>query len=940
MKRYLTLVLALLAVGSLFTSPAILSDEGEWSRRADMPTIRGWFGTATVNGRIYAIGGIRPPNITTVEEYDPQTDTWTRKADMPTKRDGLSAIALNGKIYAIGGLLEDWDTTGPVLPTVEEYNPATDTWTKKADMPYPRSDFSISVVNGKIYIFGGVAAQNWATLAAVEEYDPVTDTWTRKADMPTPRSKLAEKAPAVNGRIYVIGGTESYTAENGMSTVEEYDPAADTWTKKADMPTARLYLALSEVNGKIYAIGGERSGRVALQTVEEYDPVLDTWARKPDMPTARLGAAASSIDGRIYVIGGWDQTVGLSTVEAYDTGVREDTGAGEDTGPSLPWIHVVQPPPIEGSTMGGEPIAIFGEGFTSVIDVTIGGNSLTQMEITDTLITGLAPPGTEGEWAIVLLTPRSDYSVFAGKFIYKTPSDVVVVRITPTNGKLAGGDKASITGSGFLPGAAVTIGGNPATNLGITPTLVSFTIPAGTEGAKDVIVANPDGQKATLYRGYTYNPFPVIKRVEPRYGGPLGGGTEITITGSNFMEGAIVTIGENRGYQLALFSSTELRLRVPPGTAGPKPVRVVNPDGQEAILEDGFTYNPAPTITSVSPNAGPLEGGTPITITGTGFLGYASVSVLIGGAEATRMRVLPTQIEALTPPSDAGVKDVTVVNPDGQRVTLKDAFTYNTAPVIARVIPDNGRLAGGTRITVQGSSFLPGAKVLIRIEGGNYREALSSEVMSSSVIMTTTPPGSAGPKDVIVLNSDGQEVVLPEGFTYNPIPTIARLIPNHGPSSGGATITVEGTGFLLGARVMIGEKPATTMVRDDMTIEAVAPPNPQGVWDVKVVNPDTQEVVKPGGFVSVGEVAYNYPNPFHASQGTTFRYVTKDPVLSVTVKIFNMRGRPIGAARQLGSNEVKWVDPDVYAGLYIYLLEAELEGGKRKQVRNVMEVVE
>jgi N-acetylneuraminic acid mutarotase len=929
------IILILLCLPSLS-----LSDQGEWSRRADMPTRRGWFGTAMVNGKIYAIGGIRPPNITTVEEYDPQTDTWTKKADMPTRRDGLSVIAVNGKIYAIGGLLEDWDTVGPVLPTVEEYDPATDTWTKKADMPYPRSDFSISVVNGRIYIFGGGAhIPDWASLATVQEYDPVTDTWTRKADMPTPRSKLAENAPAVNGRIYVIGGTESYTSEVGVPTVEEYDPVADTWAKKADMPTPRLYLALSEVNGKIYAIGGERSGRVALQTVEEYDPVSDTWTGKPDMPTARLGFAASSIDGRIYAIGGWDQGVGLSTVEAYDTGVREGT---VDTGPSLPWIHVVQPPPIEGSTMGGEPIAIFGEGFASVIDVTIGGNPLTRMEMTDTLITGLAPPGTEGEWAIVLHTPRSDYSVFAGKFIYKTPSDVVIERITPTNGRLAGGDRASITGSGFLPGATVTIGGNPATNVGITSSLISFTIPAGTEGAKDVVVTNPDGQRDTLYRAYTYNPFPVIERIRPPYGGPLSGGTEITITGSNFMEGAIVTIGENRGYQLALFSSTELRLRTPPGTVGPKAVRIVNPDGQEAVKEDGFTYNPAPTITSVSPNAGPLEGGTPITITGTGFIVSPSpISVLIGGAEASvRGRVLPTQVTAVTPPSDAGVKDVTVVNLDGQRVKLEDAFTYNDSPVITRVTPDNGRLAGGTRITVQGSSFLPGARVLIRIEGGNYREALSSEAMSSSVIVATTPPGSPGTKDVVVLNSDGQEVVLPEGYTYNPMPTITRLIPNHGPSSGGSTITVEGSGFLLGARVVIGERPATTMVRDDMTIEAVAPPNPQGVWDVRVINPDTQEVIKPGGFVSAGEVAYNYPNPFYASQGTTFRYVTKDTVYSVTVKIFNMRGRPIGAARQDGSDEVKWVDPDVYAGLYIYILEAELEGGKRKQVKNVMEVVE
>ncbi len=60
------------------------------------------------------------------------------------------------------------------------------------------------------------------------------------------------------------------------------------------------------------------------------------------------------------------------------------------------------------------------------------------------------------------------------------------------------------------------------------------------------------------------------------------------------------------------------------------------------------------------------------------------------------------------------------------------------------------------------------------------------------------------------------------------------------------------------------------------------------------------------GFISVGEVAYNYPNPFRASQGTTFRYVTDKPVRSITVKIFNLAGVPIDVVQQMDSNEVKW----------------------------------
>ncbi len=107
---------------------------------------------------------------------------------------------------------------------------------------------------------------------------------------------------------------------------------------------------------------------------------------------------------------------------------------------------------------------------------------------------------------------------------------------------------------------------------------------------------------------------------------------------------------------------------------------------------------------------------------------------------------------------------------------------------------------------------------------------------------------------------------------------------------------------------------------------------------MRVINPDTQEVAMSKGFISVGEVAYNYPNPFRASQGTTFRYVTDKPVRSITVKIFNLAGVPIDVVQQVDSNEVKWYNNEVHAGLYVYLMEVELGDGKVKQFRNVLEV--
>jgi len=288
---------------------------GEWVKKADMPTIRTGLSSSTVNEKIYAIGGealLGNNNhvfSSAIEEYDPKTDTWTRKSNMPTARNFLSTSAVSGKIYAIGG----WAVNVGVFSTVEEYDPMTDTWIKKADMPTPRAYLSASTVNEKIYAIGGAAGPDEnVALAAVEEYDPKTDTWTKKADMPTARHSLSTSA--VNGKIYAIGGWGPNVGV--FSTVEEYDPMTDTWIKKADMPTGRCRLSTIAVNGKIYAIGGH-DGNTPISIVEEYDPNTDTWTKKVDMPTATYSLSTSAVNGKIYAIGGEDNTSFLSTVEEY-----------------------------------------------------------------------------------------------------------------------------------------------------------------------------------------------------------------------------------------------------------------------------------------------------------------------------------------------------------------------------------------------------------------------------------------------------------------------------------------------------------------------------------------------------------------------------------------------------------------------------------------------
>jgi N-acetylneuraminic acid mutarotase len=286
-----------------------------------MPTGRWELSTCVVDGKIYAIGGAGPEwqALGSVEEYDPATDTWTTKSEMPTARQGLSTNVVNGKIYAIGGGVSNSESYGSVetYSTVEEYDPATDTWTTKSEMPTSRGFHSANVVDGKIYIIGGsqASAPIRNVVKTVEVYDPATDTWTQKGDMP--RGIGAGYSSVVDGKIYVFGG---YVFSD---RVDEYDPATDTWTQKSDMPTKKRALTTSALDGKIYVIGGYVpgvSGYPGLATVEVYDPATDTWATAPDMPTGRWGPRSSVVDGRIYVFGGLPSWPGSAygIVEEYD----------------------------------------------------------------------------------------------------------------------------------------------------------------------------------------------------------------------------------------------------------------------------------------------------------------------------------------------------------------------------------------------------------------------------------------------------------------------------------------------------------------------------------------------------------------------------------------------------------------------------------------------
>ena len=250
-----------------------------WERLTDMPTPRLQAGAAVVDGKIYVVGGYRVINrrmkiLKVVEVYDPQTDTWVRKQDMsiPRRQFGIGVVA--GKIYVIGGE-NFFDFEKPQrLDQMEVYDPVSDTWAKRADLPSRRDEVKVAVVRDTIYVIGGFGWPPFglgAVLATIEAYQPKTNRWREKSDMPN--SKTDFSTVVVDDKIYLIGGYSIALErfDGYLKTVEVYDPETERWDESPPMPAKNSPFGAAAVNGKIYILGSERENEERSLDVEVFN---------------------------------------------------------------------------------------------------------------------------------------------------------------------------------------------------------------------------------------------------------------------------------------------------------------------------------------------------------------------------------------------------------------------------------------------------------------------------------------------------------------------------------------------------------------------------------------------------------------------------------------------------------------------------------------------
>lgn len=245
-----------------------------WNTLPELPRPLTHAGTATDGVSIYLAGGVvgsenpqdtaKIPATTEVWRFNTVTEVWSAMPPLPEPRGAGALVVFGDALHYFGGTGEDrYGQVGEhwALPLA-----GGSAWRALAPLPNPRNHIAGVVVGNAIYAVGGQHGHNetLVTQDSVERYDPATDTWTPRASLPYGLGHVGNSTLVVDGLVYVVGGE---TGGYGLYTanVLVYDPELDAWSTTTPYPRAENSLIGGAVGDKIFITGG--SGR-DLQTIK------------------------------------------------------------------------------------------------------------------------------------------------------------------------------------------------------------------------------------------------------------------------------------------------------------------------------------------------------------------------------------------------------------------------------------------------------------------------------------------------------------------------------------------------------------------------------------------------------------------------------------------------------------------------------------------------
>lgn len=285
----------------------VLVDEGWVAKKTYTTGIYSGIGYA-INGIGYSAGGTTDAASVATNHvaYDPLTDTWSTKKALTVANREQAGFVSNDKFYMAGG----YSSGGNRLDTVDEYNPATNLWASKAAMVGGiRNCLAAWSAGGKGYVYGGNDGSG-ASTGLTTEYTPETNTWVQKATG-TAREQMG--VFVLGGYGYAVGGIviPSVTLVNYL---QRYNHVSNSWESYASLPVNSQQVKGFAHKGKGYAVCQYNQNELY-----EFDPTANKWVRKQNLPVQRSIGMTFELNGYGYYFGGREGSTTVGKMHMYQS---------------------------------------------------------------------------------------------------------------------------------------------------------------------------------------------------------------------------------------------------------------------------------------------------------------------------------------------------------------------------------------------------------------------------------------------------------------------------------------------------------------------------------------------------------------------------------------------------------------------------------------------
>ena len=546
--------------------------------------------------------------------------------------------------------------------------------TSSAQFPARYSHTSV-VFDNRMWVVGGVDAAYTFYNDTWNSTDGVS--WTRAKDIASFPSRFGHTSVVFDGKMWVIGGFWDDGTSHRFLNDTWYSTDGIDWIEATDSAQFPGRYGHTSVvfDGKMWVIGGysdDGNGNTAYLDDVWYSTDGVAWTQAKDVAAfpRRFSHTSVAFDGKMWVIGGTN-----------DTGDFNDAWSSAD---GVDWTEE-NPSPFSSTRYSASSVAtndgiwVIG-GYGNSMNLQEVWNSTNGADWYETAALA-AFPGRNSHTSVIfdnrmwVIGGAGDSGSLNDVWYSSFAAAPDVTGITPASGINTGTVTITdLAGTGFETGATVKLNRTgyadiPGTGVTVdsaTKITCAFDLSSAAYGQYNVVVTNPDGRVGMLTDGFTVTMnAPAVTGITPATGVNTRAVSITDLSGSNFVSGAHVMLNRTgyleivaTGVTIVSPNKITCSFDLTGDTAGQYNVVVTNPDGQEAMLVNGFTITvPQHPVTAGTANT-TIEG---LTITNAGGIQHLSLDTgILPAAFIPNASVLEIQ-----PPADRGFRNVTLYALDG-----------------------------------------------------------------------------------------------------------------------------------------------------------------------------------------------------------------------------------------------------------------------------------